>query len=131
MLDQARTRLLGATRSAEFDDTGIVIHRALTLADPEEFLERLANESSRAGKYWSFTASRARPYWGSGGRRTCVLTGTAPLDSIDFAQTVRAHLAGTLSADEDEVALVPGKRVHLTGAIIDGKTRQLDVDALA
>jgi hypothetical protein len=94
-------------------ERGVVAYRALTLDDPDAFVEKLRRGGAFVGKYWSFNQRGARPYWGKTAKKTVMVVAEVPVGSVDVLATVKANTSRAFSNNEDELTLVVGEPIYV------------------
>lgn len=91
---------------------GIRLWRAMTVEDLGEFREALKRGQALSGRkgigvYWSYDKDKAEAFWGEGGENV-LLSGVAPLESIDFVGTADVAFNPGLGTEEAEIRLKAG-----------------------
>jgi hypothetical protein len=113
MVSRLKARMAYVVKNLETGERGVVAYRALTLDDPDAFVEKLRRGGAFVGKYWSFNQRGARPYWGKTAKKTVMVVAEVPVGSVDVLATVKANTSRAFSNNEDELTLVVGEPIYV------------------
>jgi hypothetical protein len=100
----------------------LAVHRCITVADPQSFARALSQGIlppgyEGLGIYWTWDYRFAECYWGEygQGKKEITLTGSIDLDAINIRETVLALFEPSLGGAEQEIRVMEGEPILLTG----------------
>jgi hypothetical protein len=118
------------SRATEIDEL-LVVHRCITVENPEKWVENLKADKPRkverwkgddkivsmkksVGVFWTWDFKTAECHWSTGRGTQVIVTGLVGISSIDIEDTVLANFRPSTGEEEKEIRLKDGAPILIT-----------------